>query len=201
MLIYLNSMKLVDSMAPVMGNTQRPKKRKATSSAKTTHRALKRKIRRISSSESEQHQRRNQLPSTNQDEGRPARTFYQPAANPQHRTNSDDDEEEEEEEEGGGVSALSDRLPEDKRYKAMGKIFALKIWPWPSPGWWISNIGTGNQTRANQTTDLDAKMRDKFITFLGFDMGMSTEEWMRPGFMQAVSFSSPHLDATLLTST
>ena len=89
---------------------------------------------------------------------------------------SDQDEEE-------GTSVRLARLPEEERFKMMGKIFALTAWPWPSPSWWIAQR---NQPQVGRDTDPDAKERDKFIAFLGIEMGMSAAEWMRPVFRQEV---------------
>lgn len=87
----------------------------------------------------------------------------------------DEDEDEEDDEE---MLERLQKLSEDERNKAMGKIFALKFWPWPSPTWWIINA-RGNRSRMG---GLEAKKSGEFISFLGIDMGLSTEDWMHPNF-------------------
>ena len=69
-------------------------------------------------------------------------------------------------------------------------MFALKIWPWPSPNWWITGASkTSSQGAcADQGDDLDVKMKKEFQGFLLIDMGMLTEDWSQPDFKREVFF-------------
>lgn len=181
----------------------------------------KRLLRRISSGRS--------VPSSGEGERRNAPTFYQPSQSPRrdsqlarHRSgrstcqaprDSDDEEEDEEEEEcdsddeGGEKAALERlrKLPESERYKVIGKVFALKIWPWPSSDWWI---GGEEVTEAPRNTAKDPNSakekllaakkklpvtkKREFAAFLVMDMDISSDIWMTKVFRSQVhNHSSP----------
>ena len=177
------------------------KKQQVTSSPKKTQRAKeqkKRLLRRISTEEAADARRvrANRSLPVDPDRNHEVPTFYQPGGSSQleqHPNNGSGLSEEDTdcEEDGDAMHAKLNRLPQDERYKAIGKIFALKLWPWVSTGWWIIGTGAG----ANDQTGPEAKMRDNFRTFLGVEMCMDTVEWMRPQFRQEVLFFS-HLDTT-----
>ena len=72
----------------------------------------------------------------------------------------------------------------------MGKVFALKVWPWPSPTWWITGTNkpkaTKDQSRFDMLGDPDAK-KPEFEAFVAFDMALSRDEWQdQPQFRQEV---------------
>jgi hypothetical protein len=179
-------------MAPYTENVRKTKKQKlnpqaGSSPQKTNRRApltkeiKKRLIRRISSTGSERsHTRRDRQPTLDRNQEAP--TFYQPTVS----SLPEEEEDEEDDSEAVTLRRLS-QLPEEERFKAIGKMCALKIWPWPSPNWWITNTGGGARTHESHG-DLDTRMKNEFTTFLGIDMGMSADEWMRPKFRQEVLF-------------
>jgi hypothetical protein len=124
------------------------------------------------------------------DRNQEAPTFYQPVVGRSQQGFSgglSGEEEEEEEEDDSEAASLKrlNQLPEEERYKAIGKMWALKIWPWASPNWWIVNTSGGPRIRGRED-DLDSRMKSEFITFLGIDMGMSSDEWMHPKFRREV---------------
>ena len=61
-------------------------------------------------------------------------------------------------------------------------MFALKIWPWPSSNWWITDVQDA------QTDDLEAKIKAQFRAFLLTEAGMFTEDWSPPKFRKEVFF-------------
>ena len=107
------------------------------------------------------------------------------------------------EDDGDGDEDVVTRLqngPKDQRYKAIGKLFALKVWPWPSSNWWVGDEGeitmsrnvtrTSNPVREKLTAaknKLEAMMKKDFTVFLGIDMAMSEDEWMTTKFKGQVS--------------
>lgn len=173
-------------------------KRTTRHAAATAREKKKQLVRRISNTERER--MRDRLPRSNPDQDRQeAPTFYQPLPSgsrqreshpdrPQPSGTPSDEEEAEEATQEAMLARLS-KLPEDEYHKVIGKIFALKVWPWPCSSWWIisSKGATARGSRADQISDLDAQKKDSFRTFLMIDMGMSTEEWIRPKFRQEVS--------------
>jgi len=110
---------------------------------------------------------------------------------------SDDNEgdgEDDEEEGDDAVLANLQRLTKYERYKAIGKIFALKIWPWPSSNWWIGDEGasaapeegSGPMKELAATKKLDAKKKIEFTAFLYIDMGIADGDWMATKFKSQV---------------
>jgi hypothetical protein len=189
-------------MASKTKNAKAPKKQKTTSSSTAVKKIIapaaqkKRALRRIASTESqsdlERRRRDRRLPSIDDRRGgnrdsltptpsqpppdsrqRATRRPDRPDITPDNSDQDDDDE---------TLAALG-KLPEEVRYKVMGKVFALTVFPWPSPNWWIAKR---NQSQVSRAADPDAKERNRFTTFLAIDMGLSSEEWMRPVFKQEV---------------
>ena len=86
-----------------------------------------------------------------------------------------------------------------RRYKAIGKIFTLKIWPWPSSSWWIGDEGASvapeqstRRLKLAQKLDvakkgLDAKKRAKFVAFMYIEMNIPEDEWLSSEFRSQVS--------------
>ena len=114
--------------------------------------------------------------------------FYQPTPSalqqdhqPDNPATSDEGSEEEETETQVAVSVNN---------RAIGRMFALKIWLWPSPNWWITGASkTSSQGAcADQGDDLDVNMKKEFQGFLLIDMGMLTEDWSQPDFKREVFF-------------
>ena len=65
-----------------------------------------------------------------------------PVATPRNPDEEDEEDEEEEEEEEDYECAMLkrlDTLPKDQQYRMISKMFALKIWAWPSSSWWIGD--------------------------------------------------------------
>lgn len=100
-----------------------------------------------------------------------------------------------------GDEALLDRLhklTQYARYKAIGKIFALKIWPWPSSNWWIGDEGANavpeqatRRLSLAQKLDaakkgLDAKKRAELVAFMYIEMGVPEDEWLSSRFRSQV---------------
>lgn len=146
---------------------------------------------------------------------KPSQTFHQPLPDSQSvgrqpgRSTAayediDDEPGEEDEEED---------IPEgsaDSRYKSIGKAFALKVWPWPSPNWWIGDEvvtmplddATGTRMKdklARAKGRLDIIKKAEFTTFLGLEMGISTEEWKTKKFRSEVTIPFVILSPVLMT--
>jgi hypothetical protein len=203
-------MKLLTSliMARNTDGVQKSTKKKVTGTSTnraTRHVALtkerkRRLIRRISSVESEPRMSRDdQLMSRagpiHRDQEAPI--FYQPSdsrqlpSHPDRPNDSREASEREDEDEDEGTLANLQKLPEDERNRLIGKLFVLKIFPWPSPSWWILNAGgTRNRSQTDQTGNSDPK-KEKFVAFLGIEMCMLTEEWIQPHFRQEVFSFQP----------
>jgi hypothetical protein len=85
--------------------------------------------------------------------------------------------------------------------KDLGKIFALTIWPWPSPSWWIGNaeeeaapaprnaqgLSKDEQILERAKQQLDAKKRAEFLNFIRFEKDISHEVWTTKAFQSAVT--------------
>jgi hypothetical protein len=89
-------------------------------------------------------------------------------------------------------------MAERKKFKAIGKAFALKGWPWPSPTWWMGDTRVQVPRTSNisekieqMKPQLDALMRREFVCFVGIENMMSTHEWMTSDFQSAVTVSHP----------
>ena len=131
-------------------------------------------------------------------------TFYQPVdSHQQSRLEYQDDtsnpannpeEDTETEDEDGGKEMVEEhlqRLSLKARYRALGKFFTLKFWPWPAPTWWVIDA-----SQTSKAGDLDIKIHRQFTLFVEIEMAMFAEEWLCPTFIQEVFFS--HSDMTLL---
>jgi hypothetical protein len=164
-------------------------------SARDRRREQKRKtLERISSTESTTPVQRHRLPPAisrrhNQDQVAPI--FYQPndpqhPARPEGSGNPADTEEEDEGLDEEAMLTRLQKLPEDERWKSVGRIFVLKVWPWVNNSWWLLNVRGTNDPGA--ATDLDTQIGDKLPVFLGIDMNIPTEEWIRDKFRQEVFF-------------
>jgi len=104
-------------------------------------------------------------------------------------------EDDNDEESEGTVLEQLEKLPSDQRYRAIGKMFALKIWAWPSSSWWIGDevVERPPAGRVSQAEDfvlrrrkLEATKQREFSGFLFVDMGISRDEWMTPIFKSEV---------------
>ena len=105
-----------------------------------------------------------------EDRRQKAPTFYQPTSSPRLSSPSsghhscrpvvppgnsdegDDDEDEDEEDEEdieGAVLKKLEMLSKEQRYMMIGKLYAIKIWAWPSLSWWI-----GDETEEPPTVQL-----------------------------------------------
>jgi len=109
--------------------------------------------------------------------------------------NNDDDGSEEGDEEGDeDVLAHLQKLIKYEGYKVISKVFALKIWPWPSSNWWIGDEGVsvtpeegwGPMKELAAAKNLDAKRKTKFVAFLYINMGIPDDEWMSSKFRSQV---------------
>ena len=97
------------------------------------------------------------------------------------------------------VTCLQNSL-KDQQYKVIGKLFVLKVWPWPSLSWWVGDEGeittlrnvtqTSNPVREKLTAvknKLEAMLKKEFTMFLGINMAMLEDEWMTTKFKGQVS--------------
>ena len=158
---------------------------KATRRVQAKRVVKKKLLRRISSGMSERRQTSRSSPVNTDSRDREAPTFYQPG--PQRGDGLPETEPEDSEEEQGPGT-----LPDGERYKAMGKTFALKVWPWPSPNWWVTSLERNEQPgKAIQPGSPEAR-KNQFTTFVGFDMDLSSEEWGKPHFKREVCFFFHH---------
>ena len=156
----------------------------------------RRLIRRISTTESENHRTTHQVTPVSPDRrDREAPTFYQPRESQRQMGRQDhqgspgdstDEQQPEEESEDEGMLA---GLPRDARARSrmMGRIFALKIWPWPPSMWWIAKTEGGRaKLQPDGTGQLEDQVEVQFVGFLGIEMGMMDDEWMNTEFRQEV---------------
>lgn len=110
-----------------------------------------------------------------------------------------DEEDGEEDEEGEEVIPLN-ALPINKRYKMIGKITALNVWPWVSSSWWLRDEGkNGRQEERTQSSNsvkgklavakrgLDTRMHKSFVLYLKLEMGIEDDEWTSPVFRTQVT--------------
>jgi len=118
----------------------------------------------------------------------------------------DEDEQDEEEEQGDSENEVLNRLeklPRHRWYKALGKLFTMRIWPWPSSNWWIGDLDRDEEAvvmprhrgldpeeakLAEDKKKLETMARNKFNGFLIIDMGIPAEEWMSNEFRSQVTF-------------
>ena len=109
----------------------------------------------------------------------------------------DEGEDDDDEESEGTMLEQLEKLPSDQRFRAIGKMFALKIWAWPSSSWWIGDevVERPPARRVSQAEDfvlrrkkLDAMKQREFSGFLFVDMGISRDEWMVPIFKSEVQY-------------
>ena len=120
---------------------------------------------------------------------------HQTPGRPEHQDNASDlvnnpeetdieieDEEDEDEEKGTVVEHLQ-KMPLKARYRALGKIFTLKFWPWPAPVWWVIDA-----SQTGKASDLDVKIHRQFTLFVEIEMVMFADEWMSPEFIREVFF-------------
>lgn len=158
-------------------------------------------LRRISSGGSSTDNRRRKAPVISQpgrDSPSPGRDLARPAQ--RRPRDSDDEEDDSEDEEVETTLDRLDKLPNDQRYTAIGKMFALKIWPWAPSSWWIgdeevaevaeASIRNSSQTKvlALQRKHLEAKVRGDFKAFLFMNAGILAEEWKTTQFRSQVTF-------------
>ena len=72
-----------------------------------------------------------------------SRNLDRPAAREPSNQNKDSDnnneEEEDYEEDEEAMLKRLEKLPTDKRYTSIGKMFTLVVWPWVSPDWWLGH--------------------------------------------------------------
>ena len=95
-----------------------------------------------------------------------------------------------------------DLPPEPKslndKHQALGKIFALTIWPWPSPSWWISDpeevevprnkrLSKKQQETKEAKQKLDAKKHLEFLNFIRLDNDVPYDVWTSKAFQSAVT--------------
>ena len=124
-----------------------------------------------------------------------------PSRNPDEEDEGDEDDDEEEEEEDCERAMLKrlDTLSKDQQYRMIGKMFALKIWAWPSSSWWIGDDSATEvvekptkkqqgraEELASRRMELDAAKKREFLVFLSIDMGLSHDEWMKHIFKSEV---------------
>ena len=128
-----------------------------------------------------------------------APTYYQPQSPHPGGENSEGDEDDDDEDDEPVLGRLQ-KLPKHGQYTMIGKIFALKIWPWPSSNWWIGDEGAGVATEeptgtlalvkdkavAHAKKMLDPVKKNQFAAFLSIDMGIMADEWMTPTFRSKV---------------
>lgn len=128
----------------------------------------------------------------------PAPTFYQRPEHPPCDTRSpnppdteaeDQDQCDPDEEEGTINMEHLEKLPQRQRYKQLGRLFALKGWPWPSSYWWITGTST-NATQSGDGEQPDNERRTTFASFLYVEMDVSSDEWQTEMFMSEVFFYS-----------
>ena len=113
---------------------------------------------------------------------------------------SDEDDEDDEDEEDVEENILTrlEKYSESERSRAIGKIFALKIWPWPSSDWWIGwseelilvlvrNDENMGEVLAASKKNLNLVKKEQFRTFLTLDMGISMEDWTQKVFKTQVT--------------
>ena len=107
-------------------------------------------------------------------------------------------------------------IPQEPTYQDHGRRFALKHWPWPSPGWFIGpsaevEIEDEDEdedqlapTSARDLTEeellmekakreLDGRKRAEFQNFVRFDLGLSDDVWMTKRFRSEVIILQPTL--------
>ena len=173
-------------------DTHAPKKRKVAASdairstPKRAPRATKkaRIRRRISSSEMTRSQPP-PTPATQANQHRePAPTFYQPP--PQVDPDEEDEDDEDIDEDEGAVFKRLERLSKSDQYVSIGKMFALKVWPWVSPSWWIT--GSEGASKTPHPQDPDAVQKNAFMVFVDIQMGVSSLEWRGSLFKSKVCF-------------
>ena len=125
-----------------------------------------------------------------------------PVASPRNPDEEDEEDEEEEEEEEDYERAMLKRLDtllKDQQYRMIGKMFALKIWAWPSSSWWIGDDSATEVVEkpakkrldraeefALRRTKLDAKKKQEFLVYLLISVGISRDEWMKQIFKSEV---------------
>lgn len=203
-------------------DTTRPRKKQKVNSAgpasqitakETPHKARRKRIsRRISSGPSasfEQtgrevqrqkvptfYQPRSPLPNSQST----SRNLDRPTAREPGDQNEDDDgnsvDEEDYEEDEEAMLKRLEKLPTDKRYTSIGKMFTLVVWPWVSPGWWLGHEEVIEEPARNLSSveklahrrkKFDAKKQREFAVFLGIQMGISSDEWMTTNFRTKVT--------------
>jgi len=116
--------------------------------------------------------------------------------------NGEGDPADESEDEAAVLSRLRKR-PKDRWYKSLGKLFAIRIWPWTTTNWWIGDLGgeaimgPGYASKkqdperaksAKEKKKLDMAAMQRFNVFLNIDMGIPEGEWMSQEFMSQVTF-------------
>ena len=114
-----------------------------------------------------------------------------------HKDQEDNEGSDEELDPKAVVDALL-KLPTDQRYMSISKMFALKLWPWVSPNWWlgeeqVTKVPRGStrmssaEKKVLERKKLEEKNRWEFKTFMLIDMDISSEEWMTAQFRSNVS--------------
>ena len=186
------------------------KKQKASSSAglkkKSSLRAEKSQLRRQISSSSEQSWQKTVAPTFHQPHSNesqsvgphPDRLMAHEAGDLDEEPDEDDEDEEDKEDVEENILTCLEKYSESERNRAIGKIFALKIWPWPSSDWWIGqseeltlvpvrNDENMGEVLAVSKKNLNLVMKEQFHTFLTLDMGILMEDWTQKVFKTQVT--------------
>ena len=110
----------------------------------------------------------------------------------------DEEPDEDEEDVEENILTCLEKYLESERNRAIGKIFMLKIWPWPSSDWWIGrskeltpvlvrNDENMGEVLAASKKNLNLVKKEQFHTFLTLDMGISMEDWTQKVFKTQVT--------------
>lgn len=161
----------------------RPSKRPRTDSGKGSSqkktsrkggiRTARKRIFRQLSSESSQSQNRETPTFYQQSRPPPRNNLQSPRTAPSHRAQDTTPELED--------NGTKESSPGEDQYKDIGKMYALKIWPWFSSSWLVT-------CEAPDSGSSDEAQKAAFLRFLSIDVGLSSTEWTTAKFRQDVSF-------------
>jgi len=107
-------------------------------------------------------------------------------SNEEVRNDTDDnDSSKEEDDEGGELTRYILRLPEARRYVAIGKAFTLKYWPWSDPNWWVDTDDAGGDGEEGPSVS-DMEGRTQFLGYM-LTLDIPESKWMTPLFRSSVT--------------
>ena len=155
-------------------------------------------------------------PSTSRQAGRHHQRRLMPASGDEEEEGSNEGSGSDEEDVEDDEDALErlQRLPVGRWYKALGKMFTLRIWPWTSQNWWIGDLdqevveapkctsGSLDPMQAKLATakeQLETKAMNRFKEFVVIDMAIETNEWMSREFRSKVPILRVALSEPTLT--